>query len=282
MQSIVDQVTDFDFEVIVGEDCSIDGTRAIVQEFAEKYPGIVKPIFHQKNVGGTQNYFAVHKTAQGEYIAHMDGDDYALPGKLAISAETLDLRSDVNVVWHRMEVIDDNAILNEYSQKQLDKLVNSLSITQDDLLRYGSLGFHSSMMYRRFCLSKIEYNNEELLDYYFAVRFLDSGFAVNLPKVLGGYRYNIKDDTASKKKNCFFEFSLVKKLKLLHLKRFSIDYPESRQAIFSNSLLNFIADLKNLRPTAFGFALLSLQLFSLSELFKFPSYVSRIIKNRSL
>ena len=37
LQSIVDQETNFDFEVIVGDDCSKDGTREVVQEFAGKY-----------------------------------------------------------------------------------------------------------------------------------------------------------------------------------------------------------------------------------------------------
>lgn len=51
LQSIVDQETDFDFEVIVGDDCSTDGTRAIVQEFARRYPKVVKPIFSEEYWG---------------------------------------------------------------------------------------------------------------------------------------------------------------------------------------------------------------------------------------
>jgi glycosyltransferase involved in cell wall biosynthesis len=39
LQSIVDQRTDVAFEVVVADDCSMDGTRAIVQEFGERYPG---------------------------------------------------------------------------------------------------------------------------------------------------------------------------------------------------------------------------------------------------
>ena len=36
LQSIVDQETDFDFEIIVGDDCSTDGTREILENFKEK------------------------------------------------------------------------------------------------------------------------------------------------------------------------------------------------------------------------------------------------------
>ena len=75
LQSIVDQEADFDFEVIVGDDCSEDGTREIVQEFVERYPGLVKAVLHEKNVGIVVNYRSVHDLARGEYIAHCDGDD---------------------------------------------------------------------------------------------------------------------------------------------------------------------------------------------------------------
>jgi len=105
LQSIVDQETDFYFEVIVGDDCSTDGTRAIVQEFVERYPGVVKPIFQEKNIGGgVHNYLTVHKATRGEYIAHVDGDDYCLPGKLQAQADLLDDDPDCNLVWHRMLV----------------------------------------------------------------------------------------------------------------------------------------------------------------------------------
>src|SRR5450759_3411095 len=49
LQSIVDQETDCDFEVIVGDDCSTDGTRDIVREFAERYPTMIKVILQDTN-----------------------------------------------------------------------------------------------------------------------------------------------------------------------------------------------------------------------------------------
>ena len=63
LQSIVDQKTDFKFDLIVSDDCSTDSTRAIVQEFEERYPNIVKPILHKKNIGAYKNYFSAHQQA---------------------------------------------------------------------------------------------------------------------------------------------------------------------------------------------------------------------------
>ena len=38
LDSIVMQKTNFDFEIIIGEDCSTDSTATICDEYAEKYP----------------------------------------------------------------------------------------------------------------------------------------------------------------------------------------------------------------------------------------------------
>ncbi|MDA1381025.1 glycosyltransferase [Plesiomonas shigelloides] len=106
LQSLVDQVTNFPFEIIVGEDCSTDKTREIVLEFQNKYPDIIKPLLHEQNVGASKNYLMTHAKACGKYIAHMDADDYALPGKLQAQADFLDKNPKCNMVFHRMDVID--------------------------------------------------------------------------------------------------------------------------------------------------------------------------------
>ena len=55
LDGVVMQKTKFPFEVILGEDCSTDSTRKIVEEFEARYPGIIKPVYHATNVGGARN-----------------------------------------------------------------------------------------------------------------------------------------------------------------------------------------------------------------------------------
>jgi glycosyltransferase involved in cell wall biosynthesis len=142
LQSIVDQETDFDFEVIVGDDGSADGTRAIVQEFAERYPSVVRPIFHEKNIGFTPNYLSVHTSAKGEYVAQLDGDDYMLPGKLRTQVEVLNSRPNISLSAHACRVVDSERIIgNEENLPEFG--------TIDDLVIYGSYFIQSSVMYRR-------------------------------------------------------------------------------------------------------------------------------------
>ncbi|WP_447766708.1 glycosyltransferase family 2 protein [Aeromonas veronii] len=106
LQSLVEQITDFPFEIIVGEDCSTDKTREIVIEFQKKYPNIIKPLLHVENVGPVENIIATYKQAKGTYIAHMDGDDLAMANKIAIQADILDRHPECFYCTHNASVID--------------------------------------------------------------------------------------------------------------------------------------------------------------------------------
>lgn len=83
LDSILAQRTDFEFEVIVHDDASTDGTRKIVESYSNKYPGMFKTIFQEVNLytthsGRLNNIFENHilPNAEGKYIAICDGDDY--------------------------------------------------------------------------------------------------------------------------------------------------------------------------------------------------------------
>lgn len=83
IESVLMQETDFPVELVIGEDCSTDGTRAIVQEYAAKYPGVIRPLLPDLNLGMAKNYEAVRLACRGKYIAWLEGDDYwILPKKL--------------------------------------------------------------------------------------------------------------------------------------------------------------------------------------------------------
>lgn len=76
IDSFLMQKTNFKFQVIIGDDCSTDGTTEIIKEYAEKYPEIIKPIFREKNIGAGNNSLDVYNHANTKYIAICDGDDY--------------------------------------------------------------------------------------------------------------------------------------------------------------------------------------------------------------
>lgn len=90
LESLVNQQTNFKFEIIVGEDCSTDNTRSIVKKYVEKYPDLFVPLLYEKNIGPVENIKQVYLKAKGKYIAHLDGDDFALPGKLQLQYDILE------------------------------------------------------------------------------------------------------------------------------------------------------------------------------------------------
>lgn len=76
LDSILMQKGDFDLEVVVGEDCSTDGTLGICRQYAESYPDKVKLLSGPQNLGITANYFRVLQACTGEFIGDIAGDDY--------------------------------------------------------------------------------------------------------------------------------------------------------------------------------------------------------------
>ena len=107
LESIVKQKCDFEFEAIVGDDASKDGTAKIVAEYAEKYPDIIKPVLRKKNLGAFRNNADLYKRAKGEYIALLEGDDYWLPDdKLRKQVEFLDGNPDYVAHFGRCVVIN--------------------------------------------------------------------------------------------------------------------------------------------------------------------------------
>lgn len=76
LDSILAQKGDFDLELVIGEDCSPDGTYAICADYAQRYPKQIKLFSGPKNLGITANYFRTLQACTGEFIGDIAGDDY--------------------------------------------------------------------------------------------------------------------------------------------------------------------------------------------------------------
>ena len=69
------------YEVIIGDDCSTDGTWDVIQEYYKKYPNIVRPIRNQHNMGIFQNLNYLKKKPTGDVVSFLSGDDWYEDGK---------------------------------------------------------------------------------------------------------------------------------------------------------------------------------------------------------
>lgn len=77
LESVIAQKTNFAYEIIIGEDCSTDNTKQVIQEFEKKFPNIIKPIYQPVNVGAYANaYQYCYPKLTGKYVACLEADDY--------------------------------------------------------------------------------------------------------------------------------------------------------------------------------------------------------------
>ena len=91
IEGVLAQRTDFAVELVVGEDCSTDRTRAIAEEYAAACPGRVRLVTGPGNIGWRANYLRTFEACRGKYVAYCDGDDWWCdPGKLQRQVDLLE------------------------------------------------------------------------------------------------------------------------------------------------------------------------------------------------
>ncbi|MEO8666267.1 MAG: glycosyltransferase [Ignavibacteria bacterium] len=108
LESILMQETNFDFDIIIGEDCSTDGTRKILEEYEKKFPGKIKLFLPEKNLGMIEMDVSTLQLCTGSYLALLNGDDYwTSPDKLQIQVDFMDANPDSSMCYHKAKVINE-------------------------------------------------------------------------------------------------------------------------------------------------------------------------------
>ena len=104
IDSILAQQVDADMEIVIGDDCSTDNAREVLLSYKEKYPDIIRLIFHEHNVGLGANWATCVKACKGKYICNCDNDDYwHNPHKLQIQLDYMEShpKSNICITNHR-------------------------------------------------------------------------------------------------------------------------------------------------------------------------------------
>lgn len=76
LDSVLNQKTNFNYKVIVADDCSTDRTLEILHKYKDEYPDILEILTTSKNMGSLANSNRIFNGLQCEYFAFLDGDDY--------------------------------------------------------------------------------------------------------------------------------------------------------------------------------------------------------------
>jgi glycosyltransferase involved in cell wall biosynthesis len=262
LKSLVTQETNFDFEILVSDDCSTDGTAAIVQKYADLYPDKITAFLHKTNMGGCENYLFVHRKAVGEYIAVMDGDDYALPGKLQVQSDFLDQHPECNILWHRVmaelghngPMVEDQINVANFPATGIDRHLIMTLVT---------VGANSSKMYRT-VKRDVPLAEFEFVDYFLNIEQVGDGKAyfVN-DKIYGVYRVGVGTSSRS---------NHTKVLLCKTFEYFARKYPDGRKYLNAACLLLLIVDLKNFRKSSLMYIKTFIKTFHISSFYILVKY----------
>jgi glycosyltransferase involved in cell wall biosynthesis len=141
--SVLMQMHDAPLEILIGDDGIAEHTPHIVERLRTLHPGVIRYFRHAVNLGPSANYqFLVH-AARGAYIAHLDGDDFWLPGKLRAQLQWFqDHPGSAACYTNAVLVSDDRRVRGSFSSE-----VQS-PVGLEFLLERGNFLNHSSMLYR--------------------------------------------------------------------------------------------------------------------------------------
>lgn len=107
LDGIFAQQVDFPYEVVAGEDCSTDGSRKMLLDYAARYPDRFTLLLHPRNLGMEGNVQAVRRHCRGRYIACLEGDDYWTdPHKLQTQVDFLEANPEYAACTHRVDIVD--------------------------------------------------------------------------------------------------------------------------------------------------------------------------------
>lgn len=183
LMSVIAQCEDVSLEILVGDDLSEDETGKIVQSLADKYPSLIRYFRHVERKGPLANYQFLIREAYGEYIAHLDGDDFWLPGKLRRQLAMLEKDLDLIVVFSNAIVVDDNVVIKGAFNKTIPD-----TFDLGFLLRRGNFICHSSLVYRSKLKESILNIPIPCIDYQIHIQLAQQGSLGYINSVLVGYR----------------------------------------------------------------------------------------------
>lgn len=123
------QKTNFDFEILIHDDASTDGTASIIRKYKVKYPDLLKPIYQTENQYSKGirpiNKFNFER-ARGKYIALCEGDDYWIdPLKLQKQVDFLEENEEYSICFHNVKIFKENE--NKFMADYITREVNETS-----------------------------------------------------------------------------------------------------------------------------------------------------------
>jgi glycosyltransferase involved in cell wall biosynthesis len=191
IESILNQ-TFTDFEFLIFDDGSTDRSPDIIREYAEKDPRIIAE-FSPVNEGYVGHLNEGIQRSRGKYIARMDSDDVAFPGRLDVQKQFLDENPNIGIVGSATIEIDTEG-------KELGIHKRPTGLASIEWHTFFSNPFaHPSVMYRRVVFDTIQPYNPARMpseDYDLWCRMIGKWYFANIDEPLVKRRTHIQSATS--------------------------------------------------------------------------------------
>ncbi len=218
LRGFIEQRTTFNYEVVVLDDCSNDGTTDILRKYASQYPNIFKIYIAKENFYTNPQKFKIHtelkqKAFRGKYIAICEGDDCWIDrNKLQIQINYMEKNKDCSLTIHDGVRVDYD---EGYKIRVFEAVKEESDLSLEEIL------FHKCRM----DTASIVFRSEDLImDDFFCnlgigdwPRLLFSaskGRVHFFDRTMSLYRFRVPGSWTKKRANSM-DFELIHRLRLL-------------------------------------------------------------------
>jgi glycosyltransferase involved in cell wall biosynthesis len=191
IEGVLMQQCAFEVEFIISNDCSPDGTDAVIRKTINAHPNgsWVNYIKHKKNLGMMPNFLHTLQKAQGKYIALCEGDDYWTdPLKLQKQVDFLETNLEYVICFHKVDILKPN---DEIVDDFITKVPENYE-TLETLARLGNYIHTPSVVFRNIIKEfPFEFEKSPIGDYFLYMMLAEHGKLKYLSEKMAIYRFGI-------------------------------------------------------------------------------------------
>ncbi|MFV0201304.1 glycosyltransferase [Empedobacter falsenii] len=237
------QKCNFNYEILIHDDASTDGTIDIIKEYQEKYPEIIKPYIQKENqwsqgVRGMNAKYNFSR-AKGKYIAMCEGDDYWIdPLKLQKQVDFLEVHEDYVLCFHKVSILKTNG---EIVEDFITKVPENYQY-RETLAKNSNYIHTPSVLFKNVIKDKLnipEFTNSPIGDYFLYLLLTKYGKIGYLQEIMAVYRHGV---------GVYSSLNLINKVKkeiLLFSNLYAYEKDSNLKQIFYNNMESSLSYLIN-------------------------------------
>ena len=188
IESVIMQKTNFQFELVIGEDDGPDNTRAICEVYAQQYPDIIRLLPYEKNMGNNANFIRTMYSCTGKYISLLEGDDYWTDAnKLQKQVDLMESDPSLAFSFHNVHILENDKVVGQVYPGERKNVVTIKDTLNHDYFQTCSVLFHADILFALPRAEATKWIFNDITLYCFLLR--KNGLqAKYIPEVMGTYR----------------------------------------------------------------------------------------------